>query len=66
LVKPFANAPIKATDMPKVAGPDHTNHLRGIDREIGVFGDPDYCGADPDAAAGIPTEEFICYFNREG
>jgi len=38
-----------------------------MDREMGVFGDPDYCVARiRELQAEFGFDEFICYFNQGG
>jgi alkanesulfonate monooxygenase SsuD/methylene tetrahydromethanopterin reductase-like flavin-dependent oxidoreductase (luciferase family) len=39
----------------------------GISREMGVFGDPEYCITRVrELEAEYGFDEFICYFNKEG
>ena len=68
LVKPLANAPVKSYERYQQLRDRITQTtFESIDREIGVFGDPDYCVERVQTLRQkFPMEEFICYFNRGG
>jgi alkanesulfonate monooxygenase SsuD/methylene tetrahydromethanopterin reductase-like flavin-dependent oxidoreductase (luciferase family) len=68
LVKPLASAPIKSYEKyEKLRDRLTKTTFESIDREIGVFGDPDYCVERIQTLRQqFPMEEFICYFNRGG
>ena len=68
LIKPLANAPIKSYETyQKLRDRITQTTFESIDREIGVFGDPDYCVERIQTLRQeFPMEEFICYFNRGG
>ena len=68
LVKPLASAPIKSYEKyEKLRDRLTQTTFESIDREIGVFGDPDYCVERIQTLRQqFPMEEFICYFNRGG
>ena len=41
--------------------------FEGVDRNFGIFGDPDYCVERINAIRqDFPMEEFIAYFNQGG
>ena len=68
LIKPLANAPIKSNETyQKLRDRITQTTFESIDREIGVFGVPDYCVRRVQTLRQqFPMEEFICYFNRGG
>jgi len=68
LVKPLANAPVKSYERyEKLRERLTQTTFESIDREIGVFGDPNYCVQRIQTLRQqFPMEEFICYFNRGG
>jgi len=68
LVKPLATDPVKSyEDYQQLQ--ERIKHVTydGIDRDVGIFGDPDYCVGRIHALRGeFPIEEFIAYFNQGG
>ncbi|MBI3802096.1 MAG: LLM class flavin-dependent oxidoreductase [Deltaproteobacteria bacterium] len=68
LIKPSGGAPTKGSDsQQKLRARITEATFESIDREMGVFGDPDYCVERIQALRQeFPMEEFICYFNRGG
>jgi alkanesulfonate monooxygenase SsuD/methylene tetrahydromethanopterin reductase-like flavin-dependent oxidoreductase (luciferase family) len=68
LIKPAAGAPTKGSETHQKLQARLTGAtFESIDREMGVFGDPDYCVERIRALRQeFPMEEFICYFNRGG
>jgi alkanesulfonate monooxygenase SsuD/methylene tetrahydromethanopterin reductase-like flavin-dependent oxidoreductase (luciferase family) len=68
LIKPLAGAPIKNYEAYQhLLARIQQATFESIDRDIGIFGDPDYCVERVQALRQeFPMEEFICYFNRGG
>jgi alkanesulfonate monooxygenase SsuD/methylene tetrahydromethanopterin reductase-like flavin-dependent oxidoreductase (luciferase family) len=68
LIKPLAGAPIKNYEAyQQLLARIQQATFESIDRDIGIFGDPDYCVERVQALRQeFPMEEFICYFNRGG
>jgi len=68
LIRPLANAPVKSYETyQKLRARIEQATFESIDREMGVFGDPDYCVERIHTLRQeFPMEEFICYFNRGG
>ena len=68
LIKPLAGAPIKNYEAyQQLLARLQQATFESIDRDIGIFGDPDYCVERVQALRQeFPMEEFICYFNRGG
>jgi alkanesulfonate monooxygenase SsuD/methylene tetrahydromethanopterin reductase-like flavin-dependent oxidoreductase (luciferase family) len=68
LIKPLADAPIKSYEAYQQLR-DRLKQVtfESIDRNIGIFGDPEYCVERIQALRQeFPMEEFIGYFNQGG
>jgi len=68
LIKPLADAPIKTYEAyQQLQARIKQASYEGIDRNFGVFGDPDYCVERIQAfQREFQMEEFIGYFNQGG
>jgi len=68
LIKPPANDPVKSYEAyQQVEERLKQVTYDGIDRNVGIFGDPDYCVERIQALREeLPMEEFIAYFNQGG
>jgi alkanesulfonate monooxygenase SsuD/methylene tetrahydromethanopterin reductase-like flavin-dependent oxidoreductase (luciferase family) len=68
LIKPLADAPPKTYEAyQQLQERIKQVSYEGIDRNIGIFGDPDYCVERIKAfRQEFPMEEFIGYFNQGG
>ncbi len=68
LVKPLATDPVRSYEAYQQLR-ERIKHVTydGIDRDVGIFGDPDYCvGRIHALSEEFPMEEFIAYFNQGG
>jgi alkanesulfonate monooxygenase SsuD/methylene tetrahydromethanopterin reductase-like flavin-dependent oxidoreductase (luciferase family) len=68
LVKPLATDPVRSYEAYQQLR-ERIKHVtyEGVDRDVGIFGDPDYCVERIHALRGeFPMEEFIAYFNQGG
>jgi alkanesulfonate monooxygenase SsuD/methylene tetrahydromethanopterin reductase-like flavin-dependent oxidoreductase (luciferase family) len=68
LVKPLATDPVRSYEAYQQLQ-ERIKHVTydGIDRSVGIFGDPDYCVQRIQALREeFPMEEFIAYFNQGG
>jgi alkanesulfonate monooxygenase SsuD/methylene tetrahydromethanopterin reductase-like flavin-dependent oxidoreductase (luciferase family) len=68
LVKPLATDPVRSYEAYQQLQ-ERIKHVTydGIDRDVGIFGDPDYCvGRIHALREEFPMEEFIAYFNQGG
>jgi alkanesulfonate monooxygenase SsuD/methylene tetrahydromethanopterin reductase-like flavin-dependent oxidoreductase (luciferase family) len=68
LIKPLADAPIKSYEAyQQLQERIKQVSYEGIDRNIGIFGDPDYCVERIKVfQQDFQMEEFISYFNQGG
>src|SRR5215471_11178339 len=68
LIKPLADAPVKTFEAyAQLQERVKKASFEGVDRNFGVFGDPDYCVERINAIRqDFPMEEFIAYFNQGG
>jgi len=68
LIKPLADAPVKSYEAyQELQERIKQVSYEGVDRNIGIFGDPDYCVERIQAfQQEFPMEEFIGYFNQGG
>ncbi len=67
-LRPFGEADIKSFEaFQQVLARMKRVRFEDIDREMGVFGDPDYCVDRVNALRReYQMDEFICYFNQGG
>ena len=67
-LRPFGEADIKTFEaFQQVLARMQRMRFDDIDREMGVFGDPDYCVERVRALRReYQMDEFICYFNQGG
>ena len=68
LLKPLADAPVKSFEAyQELQVRIKQVTFESIDRNIGIFGDPDYCVDRIKACQQeYPLVEFIAYFNQGG
>jgi alkanesulfonate monooxygenase SsuD/methylene tetrahydromethanopterin reductase-like flavin-dependent oxidoreductase (luciferase family) len=68
LIKPLATDPVKSYEAyQQLQERVKQATYEGIDRNFGIFGDPDYCANRINALRQeFPMEEFIAYFNQGG
>jgi len=68
LIKPLAAAPVKTFEAyQQLQARIKQVTFESIDRNVGIFGDPDYCVERIQALRQeFPMEEFISYFNQGG
>jgi len=68
LIKPLTDAPLKTYEAyQQLRERIKQVSFEGIDRNVGIFGDPDYCVERIKALRQeFPMEEFISYFNQGG
>jgi alkanesulfonate monooxygenase SsuD/methylene tetrahydromethanopterin reductase-like flavin-dependent oxidoreductase (luciferase family) len=68
LIKPLATDPVKSYEAYEQLL-ERINRVtwEGVDRNVGIFGDADYCAARIRALREeFPMDEFIAYFNQGG
>jgi alkanesulfonate monooxygenase SsuD/methylene tetrahydromethanopterin reductase-like flavin-dependent oxidoreductase (luciferase family) len=68
LIKPLATDPVRSYEAYQQLQ-ERVKHVTydGIDRSVGIFGDPAYCVARmKELREEFPMEEFIAYFNQGG
>ena len=68
LIKPLADAPVKTFEAyQQLQERVKKASFESVDRNFGIFGDPDYCAQRIKAVSqDFPMEEFIAYFNQGG
>lgn len=68
LIKPLATDPVRSYEAyQQLQERIKQVTYDGIDRNVGIFGDPDYCVERIKALRNeFPMEEFIAYFNQGG
>jgi alkanesulfonate monooxygenase SsuD/methylene tetrahydromethanopterin reductase-like flavin-dependent oxidoreductase (luciferase family) len=68
LIRPLADAPVKTFEAyQQLLERVKKASFEGVDRNFGIFGDPDYCVDRINALRHeFPMEEFIAYFNQGG
>jgi hypothetical protein len=68
LIKPLADAPVKTFEAyQQLQERVKKASFEAVDRNFGIFGDPDYCVERINAIRKeFPMEEFIAYFNQGG
>jgi hypothetical protein len=68
LIRPLADAPVKTFEAYKqLEERVKKASFEGVDRNFGIFGNPDYCIERINSLRQeFPMEEFIAYFNQGG
>jgi alkanesulfonate monooxygenase SsuD/methylene tetrahydromethanopterin reductase-like flavin-dependent oxidoreductase (luciferase family) len=68
LIKPLADAPVKTFEAyQQLQERVKKASFESVDRNFGIFGDPDYCAQRIKAVSqDFAMEEFIAYFNQGG
>lgn len=68
LLKPLADAPVASYEAyQQLQGRIKQVTFESVDRNVGIFGDPEYCVERIQALRqDLPMEEFIAYFNQGG
>src|SRR5262249_50219228 len=68
LIKPLADAPVKTFEAyQQLQERVKKASFDGVDRNFGIFGDPNYCAQRIKAVSqDFAMEEFIAYFNQGG